>query len=451
MLSGDLMPSLFTASFFGCKSVPRLVARIVFVALAGVPILSTSVFAADTLTLADAQRRAIERSRQLAAQDFSVAASREMGVAAGQLPDPVLKLGIDNLPANGPDRFSVSNDFMTMRRVGVMQEITRSDKRRLRADRYEREAQKKLAEKDVTAAAIERDTALAWLDAYYAQAMAAVVDEQGEQARLEVQAAEGSYRSGRGNQADIFAARGALAAFDDRRSEVARRVRNAKALLARWIGDASEMPLAGKPDIDIIRLDPATLDSQLDHHPQIAVLHRQEELAQTEARLAEANEKPDWSVELAYQQRGPAYSNMVSIGVSIPFQWDRKNRQDRELSARLAMVEQAKAEREEMLRSHAAEVRMMINEWENDRERLARYQRELIPLANDRTLAAITAYRGGKSSLVEVLAARRNVIDVRIQALQLETEAARLWAQINFLFPSGSTAGHATMTDKEAK
>ena len=32
-----------------------------------------------------------------------------------------------------------------------------------------------------------------------------------------------------------------------------------------------------------------------------------------------------------YSQRGPAYSNMVSLNVSLPLPWDRKNRQDREL------------------------------------------------------------------------------------------------------------------------
>src|SRR5947199_293914 len=70
---------------------------------------------AQTLTLEEAQRRAVERSRQLAAQDSAVRSSRELAVAAGQLPDPVLKAGIDNLPVSGADQFSVSRDFMTMR------------------------------------------------------------------------------------------------------------------------------------------------------------------------------------------------------------------------------------------------------------------------------------------------------------------------------------------------
>jgi hypothetical protein len=52
-----------------------------------------------------------------------------MAAAAGQLPDPVLKLGLNNLPIDGPDRYSVTRDFMTMRSVGVMQELTRAEKR----------------------------------------------------------------------------------------------------------------------------------------------------------------------------------------------------------------------------------------------------------------------------------------------------------------------------------
>jgi outer membrane protein TolC len=333
-----------------------------------------------------------------------------------------------------------------MRRVGVMQEFTRADKRNLRASRFDREAEKSLAEKAVSTAAIERDTTLAWLDRYYAEAMAAVIAEQGAQARLEMQAAEGAYRAGRGSQADLFMARSALAMFDDRASELQRRIRNATTMLARWIGAAADMPLSGQPVIDTIRLDPATLDTQLAHHPQIAVLTKQEEIAQTDAKLAQANKRADWSVEVAYQQRGPAYSNMISVGLSVPLQWDRKNRQDRELSSKVALVEQAKAEREEALRGHVAETRTMINDWENDRERSARYQLELIPFAQERTAATIASYRGGKASLPDVMAARRNEIDVRLQALQLESETARLWAQLNFLFPEAGAGAHPMTT-----
>jgi outer membrane protein TolC len=422
--------------------------------LAGALLISASVANATDapLTLAEAQRRAIAHSRQLPAKDFAAVASRQSAIAAKQLPDPVLKIGVDNLPVNGPDRYSVTSDFMTMRRVGVMQEITRSDKRRLRAASLNQRAEKSIAEKDVAAAAIERDTALAWLDLYYAKAMADVIDEEGVQATQALQAADSAYRGGRGSQAEVFAAHSAVASFEDRRSEYGRRILNAQTMLTRWIASEVNVALADKPDMDAIRLDPTTLETQLAHHPEIAVLNKQVEIAETTAKLALADKQSDWSVEAAFQQRGSAYSNMASIGVSIPFQWDQKNRQDRQLSSKLAMVDEAASERDEMLRDHVVQTRLMINEWHNDRERVVRYARDLVPLATERTRASVAAYSGGKLSLVEVLTARRNEIEVRLQALQLQADTAKIWAQLNFLFPTNaSMAEHGMELIKDVK
>ncbi|GAC1412624.1 MAG: hypothetical protein NVSMB6_14490 [Burkholderiaceae bacterium] len=60
------------------------------------------------LTLAEAKRRALAHSRQLLGKEFAATASREAAIVASQLPDPVLRIGIDNLPISGLDRFSVA-------------------------------------------------------------------------------------------------------------------------------------------------------------------------------------------------------------------------------------------------------------------------------------------------------------------------------------------------------
>src|SRR5438477_3141119 len=262
---------------------PRTTTRIL-AALAITLVSTANALAQSPLTLEDAQRQAIERSRMLVAQDSAVIASREMAVSAAQLPDPVAKLGINNLPVNGEDRFSLTRDFMTMRSVGVMQELTRAEKREARAARFEREAEKSFAEKDVSLAAIQRDTALAWLDRYYAEAMQMVISEQSRQAQLEIEAAESAYRAGRGNLADVLAARNAQVLLDDRASEIGRKVRAAKIALARWIGSDADAPLADRPAIDAIRLDPGNLETDLAHHPELAVLAKKEEVAAAEVR-----------------------------------------------------------------------------------------------------------------------------------------------------------------------
>lgn len=410
--------------------------RALLLAAACASTFDTPAYAQAGLSLADSLRIAVERSKKVAAQDASISAMKEMGVAAGQLPDPVLKLGLDNVPADGPDRFSVARDFMTMRRIGVMQEITRSDKRRLKAERYEREAERAEAEKSAAIAVLQKDTALAWLDRYYLERMRTVVAVQAQEANLEIEAAESAYRAGRGSQADVYAARASRVALDDRLSELDRRIRNARTMLARWLGEAADAPLAGAPDISKLPLANHSIEQDIAVHPEIAMLARQVAVAQTETELARANKKPDWSVELAYQERGSAYSNMFSVGVSVPLQWDQKNRQDREIAAKAALADQARAQQEDMVRAHVAEVRSMMNEWENGRERIARFERELVPLAKDRTEAALAAYRGGKSDLAAVIASRRNEIDVRTQTLQLEMDTARVWAQLNYLAPA---------------
>ncbi|MFC6282309.1 MULTISPECIES: TolC family protein [Polaromonas] len=393
-------------------------------------------WAADPLTLIEAQRIAVGRSQQLLAQDALTTAAREQAVAAGQLPDPVLKLGIDNLPANGPDRFSLTRDFMTMRRIGVMQEIPRAEKRQLRTEKLERDADRVQAQRQLTLANVHRDTALAWLDRYYAQAQRELLQQQVEETQLQVQAADSAFRTSRGSQADVFAARAAVINLQDRLSQIDRQSRSATLMLARWVGaSAAERPTSGSPPWQTTPLQGDISTDHLKRHPDLLAISAEIDAAETEARLAQANKKSDISIEASYAQRGPAFSNMLSIGVSIPLQWDQKNRQDRELGAKLAMVDEAKARYEDMLRNHEAEIRVWLNDWQTGKERVVRYREELIPIARQRTEAALTAYRIGKSDLAAGLLARRDEIDVRMQALTLEMETARSWAQINFLIP----------------
>ena len=406
--------------------------------------MASASWAADPLTLIEAQRIAVGRSQQLVAQGALTAAAREQAVAAGQLPDPVLKFGIDNLPADGPDRGSLTRDFMTMRRIGVMQEITRFAKRQLRSERFERDAQRAQAQRQLTLANLQRDTALAWLDRYYTQAMRELVQQQLEETRLQIQAADIAFRAGRGSQSDVFAARSAVIQLEDRVSQIGRQSRNAGLMLARWVGTTdADRPLSGSPPWQTTSLQIGISSEHIKQHPDLLAISAEIDTVETDARLAQANKQADWSVEASYAQRGPTYSNMISIGVSIPLQWDQKNRQNRELAGKLALVDEARARYEDMLLNHEAEVRGWLNDWQTGKDRVARYRNELIPTARQRAEAALTSYRTGKSDLAGALAARRDELDTQMQALTLEMETARSWAQLNFLVPEHSMPAQA--------
>ena len=411
----------------------------------------TSVATDAPLTIGEAQHLASARSPQLEASGFAVSASQEMAVAAGELPDPELKFGVENLPVDGPDQFSLQRDFMTMTQVGVMQEFTLPSKRRLRAERAQRAVQLAEAERSMNLASVQRGATLAWLDRYYAEAMEDRVLEQASAARLEVTASEAAYRAGEGTSADVLMARGVVAELDDQAADAARRVRGSKISLARWIGEDADRQLGGKPPIDAIPIHPHAIDARLAEHPEILALQRQEELARTEAELARALKRPDWSVELMYSQRGDEFSNMVSLEISVPLPINSGDRQNRELAAKLAEASQARAQREDMLRQHTADLRTMVDEWQSNRQRRDRYSATIIPLARDRAGAALAAYRGGKMPLSEVLAARRNETDMQLRALEIEAEAARLWAEISFITPVSEDPSSAAAPPSDAR
>ena len=126
LLAGQLRRTARGCVFPGARL--RYRARTLALSAALLPALAlASAVRADQppLSLAETQRLAILRSKQLEASDLAVSASKDLAVAAAERPDPVARVGLENLPIDGAERLSVQRDFMTMRSVGIVQELTR--------------------------------------------------------------------------------------------------------------------------------------------------------------------------------------------------------------------------------------------------------------------------------------------------------------------------------------
>jgi outer membrane protein TolC len=402
---------------------------------------ATAVLAQPSaLSLDEVAGFAANQSRQLAAYRAQAAAANALAQSAARRPDPVLKLGINNLPVEGAERFSVTRDFMTMRSVGLMQELTRNDKLRARSERLQLDAAAAEVAGQQALSTLQRDAVMAWFDRSFQESMRALLLEQQAQARLQVEAAETLYRGNRGPQGDVLQARAQVEQLDERIAAAEQQVAVATTRLERWIGLAASRPLQPRPVLELPAWTGEDLQRHLSRHPQIAALAQQEAAAAADVRIAQAERHPDWSVELMFNQRGPAYSNMVSLNLSVPLPWDRSRRQDRELAARLALADKAQAERADTQRAHLAEVRAMLQEWQGGQRRLQRYTGALLPLAQQRSAAALAAYRAGTGPLPAVLESRRSELELRMEALRIEMELARVWAALSYLLPHDDEA-----------
>jgi len=390
---------------------------------------------ADTLSLQEAVGLASARSADAETSRAPIQAANEMAVAAGQLPDPVLKLGLDNVPLNKSDQFSLTRDSMTQRSISVMQEFTRANKRRAKADRYAAEADAAEARRNVGLADVQRNAVAAWLDRWYAEQTDVLLGHHGHPLDLARQAAMAAYRSGRGTRADVLAADLEVQKMHDRQDENRTAIEMATVNLERWIGPAARRPLGDRPPLEVPASTQRLATDAFDAVPEVAAAQRDVALAETEIRAAAQAKKPDVTVELTYSQRGSAYSNMGSLNISFPVPWDQGHRQDREVAAKLAQAQEARAKSEVLRRNTQALVATRLAELRRNLDRLKRYDETTLPLANAQADAALTAYRANAGSLSAVAEANHRAIDSVQERLALEAKTAKLWADLAFLVP----------------
>ncbi|RQQ01832.1 TolC family protein [Burkholderia stagnalis] len=382
-------------------------------------------------TLDAALQSATDRSTSMEAAQASVRASSEAAVKAGRLPDPMLKAGIDNLPVNGPQRFTVGQDFMTMRRIGIEQEWVSGDKRRLRSALASERVGRERAGYLMQLATVRQQTAFAWLNAVYAKKALALQQALLDHMTHELAATQASYRGARAGAADVVQARAMLAQAQDQLLKAQQTYRTALIGLSRWtavpVADVAGEPPA--PESYVPSLPPDELRAA---QPTLAAAADDIAVAEADAAVADSERRPNWTWEIAYQQRGGAYSNMVSVGVTIPLPLDRKNRQNRDVAEKTELATRARLLYEDTLRQVQADIRMQAATLASGRERIAQLSTTLLPAADQRVQLANAAYRAGTGSLADTFAARRAQLEAQQQVLDLRRDVSQTWAQLEY-------------------
>jgi outer membrane protein, heavy metal efflux system len=381
--------------------------------------------AAAPLSLESALQLAVQRSEAARAARAGVLSATETSRAAGQLPDPVLRVGVDNLPITGPDRFSTTRDPMTMKRIGISQEWVSPAKRAARQAAAEAAIDREAVQAQVAIADTRLQTAVAYLDALYAAEALELTMLMEHHAHEELEAARGRLASATGSSQEVLSLSGAKGSAEDASAEVRQEQGAARLALQRWIGVVPDA-LAPVPDAP-----PPAEEAYVAGHPSVAAMRRDLELAKRAATVASTERKPNWTWELAYGQR-TGYSDMVSFGVGIPLPIAPGERQDREAAARLALVEKAEAGLAEATRAAAAEYQTLSSDARRLQQRIERYRGAVVMPAEQRTAAATAAYRSNQAGLVTLFEARHAEVEARRKILQLQRELAKVRAQLAF-------------------
>ncbi len=396
------------------------------------------VTGAEPLSFTRALDLATSETPALRADAAQLAAARHAVLPAGELPDPKLALGLDNLPINGPDRYHVGDDFMTMRRVALMQEFPNRAKREARVAVAQGEVAVAVAQTAVTRQQVQQETALAWIARHTLERQLARIDALRAENRLFDDGVRARLAGGGGGMAaDGVAPRQEAAAIDNLQDRFEARREQAIARLERWIGESAREPLAGAvPDWPIAR---DGLLHRLHAHPDVALLGARETVAQAAIAQAQAAKKSDWALALAYQQRGPQFSDMATLEVTFDLPVFAAHRQDPTIAARRAERDALEAQREATLREHTAMLDTDLAEYRRLDKALARQNQVVLPLAAEKIALASAAWRGGQGSLADLVAARRERIKTELAAIALEGKRQQMAARLHYRYGNGDT------------
>jgi outer membrane protein TolC len=386
---------------------------------------------AEPLNFADALARAEESPLVSARTSALEAAERSIG-PAGALPDPQLIIGVDNVPATGPDQFRLDRDEMTMQRVGVMQEMPSFAELGARRAMARAEAQRAGAGLELGRLEARLGAAQAWIGLFYAQRRVAVLEAMQRDARASADASRARLAAGAGDADEAITAEVEAARIEDRVAEAEATVAAMRAELARWIGAAAREPLgANPPDFAI---NPERLREHLRHHPVISANEAESAVARAGVRMARAERWPDWSWELSYGRRDPALEDMASVELRVGLPLFQAWRQGPVVDARRSDLARAEAEREATLREYGASLEAQLAQHAALTASLARARDVRLPLARQRAEAVAGAFAAGSVNASEMIAARREALDAELDLIELEERRTLLGAALTLQY-----------------
>ena len=389
-----------------------------------------SLAQAQVLTLEAARSRALARQPSVAALELNARAMAEAAPAEGALPDPRLKLGLLNLPARNFPRAPWED--MTQLVISYEQMLPGGDKRRLREQRGMAEAAQAMAEAGGQRQTIQRDVAFAWLEAWQAQSAERTVRELVDESGRAIEFAQIGVASGRGSQGEVFASRQMQSMASDRRMELAAQGEKARATLRRWVPDADSFELPA--ELPAWREPPplAVLAGALERHPLHAMQQRALGVADAEVALAREATSSDKTIEVGYAARQGDRSDMLMVQIAFELPLFAARKQDRLLESKLRLAERAREQREDHLRQLRAELDAAWAEWRIAGERLENFTQGVLPAARGRLDTLLAAQASGRAELAQVLEARRQLIEARLQELALKSGRAKARAGIEY-------------------
>ena len=402
-------------------------------ALAATTLMAMPVFAqpAISLSLAAAEDLALAAEPGQQALQARAVALEQRAVVAGELPDPMLRVGLNNFPIESG---GFSTEGMTHVAIGLRQSFPAGKTRSISARKFSLLAAEMNENADARGRNVLTAVRSAWLDLYYWEQAHELVSESRPFFDDLAIITRSLYAVGRKSQQDVLRAELELSRLDDRLIDIERRRSGAKAGLGEWIGRDATGPLAEKlPGWDQLPLL-ESLQRNLQAHPTLRAADAQIDAREAGVDLAKQRSRPGWALDLGYSYRegslptGEPRSDFITLGVTVGLPFFSNKSIDSSLSAALQERSAAQSTREQTLRSLQRQLAAEHARWQDLTRRLSLYDTRILGQARDHAEASLLAYQSDRADFADVMRAYIDDLNTRIDHIRLQVERAQSYA-----------------------
>lgn len=374
------------------------------------------------LQLDEAVALALADNPGLAARQSRAEALAAIPSQVSTLPDPTLSLNALSFPT---DTFSVSQEAMTQKQIGIGLTLPFPGKLGLREQAAESEAQ--AAGQDVAEQRLllERNVRSAWWNLYYLDRALDIVQRNRDWLRQLNTIAETRYSNGLGMQSDVLLAQVELSRLLEQELglNAARRNMAARlnALLGRQGGGTITLPEQATETLPPVADAGALIGLAKENRPLLATRHKLLEAAEARTRLAEKDYYPDFKLGLAYGFRsgnnpnGSARADLASVTLGISLPLFAGSRQDQAVAQRHAEWQQQDYELQDSMLQVSAQIEQALAEYQSAREQAALFKGGLIPQAQQTVAAMRAAYQVNKVDFLNLVRAQVTLYNYETQ------------------------------------
>ncbi|WP_303851260.1 TolC family protein [Seleniivibrio woodruffii] len=395
-------------------------------------ILMAGVAQAETADINSLTETALSKNIKLESLKYGVSASESAESYAGSLNDPMVTLGIVNEGTN----YTVGREGMSRYTVMVSQMFPFFGK--LDAKQLEAKYKTQALRESIRAEKLEvvNSVMSLYLDLYTVQESKKLLNTKMKLIQMTESSAQAKYSSGMMDSKDVLMVQREKYMVIEALEMMNEKERMLKSSLAHVTGmdsdDFGEFALLPEKEIN---LDGQNL-YQMAVESSVTLKSMKNEVSAMEANLKmkELEKYPDFTVSLGYEPR-PGYTMSdvysASIGFNIPLYY--KTRQ-------LPAINEAKAQK---LKADATyynmrhELRSMITELTASSDASKRimdiYQSGISAKADQTRDAALAAYRQGRGSAADVIAAVNTSVEYRMKYLEKYSERQKSLSRLNVL------------------